>query len=459
MKRAEVRCGHGSKQHSSAFLFNLSLSLPNFDCIRATVAKTAATTALTAALVMPLPSYSVAKLPEPNPHFDTEHALADEVWRVIDSYYLDPSFHNTDWDAERAKLVTSKLPDRTTTYKTLRKSIAKLGDRYTRILKPSQMAALRKFDVSGVGLLLTTDASGELIVATDPAEGTPAAETGVRRGDVVLSVNGRDVAGVGAFEVAEWMQGPEGSVMRIRFRDCGETSMVRHFTSDQNAVTRVAVVDREDGRLGYIRLKEFSASGRSEVTEALDQLSREGAEWVVLDLRGNGGGVFEGALEIAGLFEGEGHTVARVKGRSTKSLPELYKSRIVSGEPTSMNLGILLDHQSASSSEVLAGALQDECRAALIGERTYGKGVIQGVFGLSDGGGVVVTVAEYRTPLGNKIDGVGLSPDLPLSYKGVDGILKALGIERTDETSVTVSRDQIQDVLRSCKEREGRDKV
>ncbi|PXF47815.1 Carboxyl-terminal-processing peptidase 1, chloroplastic [Gracilariopsis chorda] len=419
--------------------------------------KVAASTALAAALFT-LPALPSRAIPVLDNTRDTEHELVEQAWKIVNDYYLDPSFNHLDWQSQLETLLNSPFPDRSSTYKALRRAVAKLEDRYTRVLDPRQMEVLRKFDVSGVGLLLSNDASGRLVVATEPAKNTAAAKAGVKRGDQVLAVDGRDVTDVPAFEVAEWMQGQDGTTMQVRFRDLGDASLTRRYQPESSpaAVTRVAVVDHPDGRMGYIRLAEFRASGRAEVAKALQQLQKDGAEWIVVDLRGNHGGVFEGALEIAGLFEGDGRVVARVSGRNAIAggLQEAYKSRVVRGDKqldNSIDLAILIDNESASSSEVLAGGLRDSCRAALVGERSFGKGVIQGVFGLQDGGGIVVTVAEYRTPRGDRIDGVGLPPDIPAKHNGLDQLLRFLGISRVDENGIQLSREQVREVTRYCR--------
>eukprot|EP00737_Agarophyton_chilense_P000545 gb/GEZJ01000607.1/.p1 GENE.gb/GEZJ01000607.1/~~gb/GEZJ01000607.1/.p1 ORF type:complete len:457 (+),score=73.10 gb/GEZJ01000607.1/:422-1792(+) len=423
--------------------------------------KVAVSTVLATALYS-LPAHPIRAAPAVDVARDAEHEFAEQAWKFVNDYYLDPSFNHLDWQSQLEKLINSPLPDRASTYKALRKAVSRLDDRYTRVLDPKQMEQLRKFDVSGVGLLLTNDGSGRLIVATEPPKNTAASMVGIKRGDQVLEIDGRDVANVSPFEVAEWMQGPDGSPMQIRFRDRGVTTLMRKYRAESSpaAVTKVATIDRSDGRLGYIRLSEFRASGRTEISNALQQILADGAEWIVIDLRGNHGGVFEGALEIAGLLEGDGLTVAQVFGRNTRAggLQESYKSRVVKGErfiDEKIDLAVLIDNESASSSEVLAGGLRDSCRAAIVGEKSFGKGVIQGVFGLPDGGGIVVTIAEYRTPRGDKIDGIGIPADLPGNYEGLDKFLKYLGITRTDERGIGISRQQVRDVTRYCKERFG----
>lgn len=391
---------------------------------------------------------------------DEEHALADEAWQLVDKYFVSPSFNGVDWAAERKKLASASLSSRKATYAALRKSFRKLSDRYTRLLSPYEMNGLRRFDVSGVGLLLTTDATGSLVVATDPPGDSAAARAGIVRGDVLQAIEGVSVDGDAAFSVSERMQGPDGSDIHVTFREKEPVTLRRSFPPARgSAATKAKLVNADDGsKLGYIRLSEFRASSREEVGRAAQKLVNEGADWIALDLRGNGGGVFEGALEIAGLFEGPNVPVARVEGRAgaSRDVPgeeETYSSRLVDGEtqvPAGVDLAVLIDRDSASSSEVLAGALRDRCRGALVGERSYGKGVIQGVFGLSDGGGVVVTVAEYRTPNGDRIQGVGLMPDVSKKMGGLEKAARAMGIEKVDETTIGVEREQVQEAIRMC---------
>lgn len=320
------------------------------------------------------------------------------------------------------------------------------------------METLRRFDVSGVGLLLTSDTVGNLIVATTPAKGTSAATAGVARGDVLLAVDGVSVTGEPAFLVSQLMQGKEGSEMELEFRDRGIVRLERHFVEGKGELEG-KLVDTDEGKMGYIRLGEFRASARGEVGDWVDRLVREGAEWIVLDLRGNGGGVFEGALEIAGLFEGADVPVVKVLARNTGAGDvlrgeEMFSSRVVKGEEAvgmGIDLAVIVDGRSASSSEVLAGGLRNACRAAVVGETTFGKGLIQGVFGLPDGGGVVITVAEYLMPEGEKIQGVGLKPDVERKAGGWTKIGRLVGIEKLDPSTVRVSRAEVKDVVNRCR--------
>lgn len=434
-----------------------------------------------ASVAVPQPGTSLIATPEQKTDYNK---VVQEVWRVINYYYIDGSFNGVDWARLGDNFSKANFENEQYAYTTLRRTLDLLKDKYTRVLTPNQMQILNKYDVSGVGLLLTEDSSGNLVVATEPDKSSSAGQAAIRQGDIVLAVDGKPVDKLSAFIVAQLMQGDDGSIMTITFQNRGRVELVRRFTKDggDRAVSRAVIVDRKDGRMAYIRLSDFIASSRLEVTRALRDLRNQHADWVVLDLRGNTGGVFEDALEIAGLFEGDGAPMVDVRGRgiSAKADPnaiptgnngefrEEYGSRFVKDTGsngsmqtpwTDVDLAIVMDERSASSSEVLAGGLRENCKAALVGEHSFGKGLIQGVFGLPDGGGVIVTVAEYRTPSGMKIHGTGLDPDIKLKPNLVDSVLRTLGIKRISEDSVDITHDEVRQVLRMCREQRGQNVV
>lgn len=380
--------------------------------------------------------------------------ITEQVWTIINENYMDANAVQDTWSSQHASLFSPHKTE-ASAYKAVRASLKTLDDRYTRVLTPSQMGTLRKFDVSGLGLLLTADEGGHVIVSAPPSADSSAGAAGIRAGDELQSIDGVSIRGVAAFEVAQMLQGAECTDVKLGFRDGGYVSLTRHFATKTAAVTRAVAVRREDGVMGYVRLGEFAASARAEVEDAVRKVINDGAEWIVLDVRGNGGGIFEGALEIAGIFEGDGKVVARVSGRGGSGVEDVYRSRAVNGRVgEGLDVGLLVNGGSASSSEVLAGGMRDMCSAAIVGDgSTYGKGLIQGVFGLSDGGGVIVTVAEYTTPNGERIQGVGLAPDLRTRARGLQGLLHRLGIDRIDEMSVGVTKQQVHDVLRRCETR------
>ncbi|KAJ1621906.1 ClpP/crotonase-like domain-containing protein [Pavlovales sp. CCMP2436] len=162
--------------------------------------------------------------------------------------------------------------------------------------------------------------------------------------------------------------------------------------------------------VGYVKLAEFNSVGARQVGDALRSMAERKVGGYVLDLRGNRGGVLEGALEIGGFFMGKGVPVVNViDGFGAKTVYAATEEALV---PAGAPVAVLVDSGSASASEVLAGALRDRCRATIIGERTYGKGVIQGVFGMRNGGAVILTLAKYQSPAGTEINGIGVLPNV-----------------------------------------------
>jgi carboxyl-terminal processing protease len=412
------------------------------------------------------------------PILDREHELVEEVWALVRSYFVDPKMHGIDWDAAHNRLMSQRLRSRTETYQTLRATLSELGDPYTRIIDTAGMERLRKYDVSGVGLLLTGNSKGELVVASDPLKSSAAGRFGLARGVIITSIDGAPLQGLGGFQAAQLMQGEEGSLMRVGVLDADgsnprEITLKRSYAESGGAPVVSALDNVGDRKVGYVKLADFSAGSRLAVESALRDLDARGASAYVLDLRGNPGGVFEGALEIAGLFEGRDALVARVASRAQSD--EIFRSRLAGEVSASRNgiaqaraatpargtylggavvspeapLAVLVDGGSASSSEVLAGSLQDNCRGAIAGRgHSYGKGLIQGVFGLSDGGGVIITVASYRTPAGNEIQGKGVTATAAFSDSLMDKITRAF---RKQGPAAGIDFSDVESRLKVCK--------
>lgn len=275
---------------------------------------------------------------------------------------------------------------------------------------------MARYDLSGIGINIreVPDENGDtkLKVLGLVLDG-PAHSAGVRQGDEVLSVNGMDVAGKSAFEVLSLLQGPnETSVsLKVKHGNCGP---IKSIEVERQVAARTPVFYRfdkmENGStsVGYMRLKEFNALARKDLVIAMKRLQDMGASYFILDLRDNLGGLVQAGIEIAKLFLNEGDTVIYTVGRD----PQYQQTIVAETAPlTKAPLIILVNNNTASASEIVASALHDNCRAALVGERTFGKGLIQSVFELHDGSGVVVTVGKYVTPNHKDINGNGIEPD------------------------------------------------
>jgi C-terminal peptidase prc len=263
---------------------------------------------------------------------------------------------------------------------------------------------------------------------------SPAARAGVKQGDELVSVDGVETRNKSAFQAVSLIQASADAEVAVGVRS-GETGAENTFRLRRNSSASNPVAFRmEGGTVGYIRLKEFNALAEPNVWSAVETLRARGATSFVLDLRDNPGGLVQAGVEIARLFLPPATAVAYTEGRvvaggvkgdtevaatakrngggdaSTrlKSIPSASAASVT--EP----LTVLVNGRSASASEILTGALRDNCRATVAGSRTYGKGLIQSVYELSDGSGLVLTVGKYVTPGLHDIDRAGIDPDFAM---------------------------------------------
>lgn len=342
---------------------------------------------------------------------DSPKAVIDEVWQTVNREYVDPTFNHQDWLAAREKLLAMDYKDASDAYQAIRKILKTLGDPYTRFLEPREFQALRDAtagELVGVGILLNLIESAKAPTIVSVLKNSPASRAGLQPRDALIAVDGKPTTGLDLGAVSKLIRGSEGSkvVMTVLRNDqkydysLVRSSIILHVVDSE--------LKGENGKkIGYIRLKEFSSRAPGEMREALINLSLQGAEGWVFDLRSNPGGVVTAATQIANLFLQSGTIVSTL---DRGGLRETLKS---DRHPlTALPLVLIVDGTSASASEILAGALQDNRRATIVGTRTYGKGVIQKVNGLSDGSGVNVTIARYRTPKGNDIHKKGIVPDI-----------------------------------------------
>jgi carboxyl-terminal processing protease len=277
-----------------------------------------------------------------------------------------------------------------------------------------EMRATTTGSYSGVGIEVSAQ-DGRVVVVT-PIEGSPAARAGVRSGDVVLAVDGRPVTADRLEDTIGRMRGAVGTRVRLAVGRAGEAEPLT-FTLERGEV-HVHTVRAEPlpGEYGYVRITQFSDSTPDDLLSALARLMRAPGDanvhpmqGLVLDLRGNPGGVLESAVSVADAFLEEG-LIVRADGRTPESRFQMAATAgdILAGQP----IVVLVDGGSASGSEIVAGALRDHGRATLMGERTFGKGSVQTVIPLSDGQALKLTTSRYFTPSGTSIHERGLEPDI-----------------------------------------------
>mmetsp|Transcript_14062 Transcript_14062/g.34041 ORF Transcript_14062/g.34041 Transcript_14062/m.34041 type:complete len:534 (+) Transcript_14062:70-1671(+) len=366
-----------------------------------------------------------SKLLESSPITKESTSVIEEVWNLINKYYIERSFNGQDWNTVKQKYVAPNAKvDNDKAMKVTTEMVQTLGDKYTRILDTQQYAAIQKFDLIGVGVTLMPNSQKEIIVGGPPIEGSAAAKMGLLPGDYITAVNGMPTSGRTAFDIIDQIsEAPDAKTVTFGVRRQGENDLPGEgakFDVTMERQNSIQIKDpvqyklseqRKDGtNVGYIRVSEFNSKVNSKLQDALKDLKSQGANAYVLDLRSNTGGAFQSAVEISGLFF-EDRVATYVLDSNNVELPFRTTKGKVAIDPKAPMV-VWIDGMSASASEVLAGSLHDNCRAVTMGDQSFGKGLIQAVYGLKNGAGLVLTVARYVTPNGTDIQGTGITPDI-----------------------------------------------
>ena len=254
---------------------------------------------------------------------------------------------------------------------------------------------------AGIGSIIRYSRKEQRAVISEPYEGTPSQLAGVRAGDVILSIDGKDVKGMGTPKVSGMLRGEAGTTFELKVRR-GREEKTFLITRQMIQLPQVPYSGMlSDGQTGYIFLTGFTEGACREVRDALEEVRRQGAKRLVLDLRGNPGGAVNEAVDIANLFLPKGKKVVYTKGKMARTNREYYTAT----EPVDslMPLVVLVDGGSASASEIVSGALQDFDRAVIMGTRTYGKGLVQMMRELPFHGTLKLTTSRYYIPSGRCI--------------------------------------------------------
>lgn len=351
-----------------------------------------------------------------------EQRLVAEAWRLVDRAYVDDSFNHQNWWLVRQKALKQPLNDREQTYTAIQQMLASLEDPFTRLLKPEQYRSLQtntSGELTGVGLQIALDPNTGTLRVIAPIANSPADKAGIRPADAILKIDGVPTAGLSLDEAAERMRGPIGSRVRLTVQHDGGEPAELDVVRNRIALNPVyADLRTQPGKtassaptqIGYIRLNQFNANATSEVANAIKRLEKQGADSYILDLRSNPGGLLQAGIEVARLWLDQGTIVYTVNRQGIEGNFEATGQAL-----TKDPLVVLVNQGTASASEILAGALKDNQRATIVGERTFGKGLIQSLFDLSDGSGLAVTVAKYETPAHIDINKQGIKPDLTVS--------------------------------------------
>ncbi|ELS01411.1 C-terminal processing peptidase [Xenococcus sp. PCC 7305] len=336
--------------------------------------------------------------------------LVDEVWQIINHQYVDTNFNNLNWQEVRQEYLERSYTDQEQVYDAVREMLEQLGDPYTRFMDPEEFQNMQidtSGELTGVGIQIAKDEESDRLIVVSPIEDTPAFAAGILAQDIIQEIDGTDTKGMDVNEAVKLIRGKPGSSVILTIDRQGtakDYEIVR--ARIQIHPVRARVSSTPIGDVGYIRLTQFSAQASKEMRDAIKDLEKEDITGYVLDLRSNPGGLLYSSIDIARMWLEEGTIVSTVDRVGEQERKSANNSSL-----TDKPLTILVDGGSASASEILSGALQDNDRAILIGTQTFGKGLVQSVRRLGNGSGLAVTIAKYLTPSGRDINKEGISPD------------------------------------------------
>lgn len=329
-------------------------------------------------------------------------ALQDDFalfWEALDLVYRD---------------FYGDIPDaKTLTYDAIRGVVSKLGDPNTSFLTPDEASFFRSSmegSFEGIGARVEWDEGRDTVRIVEPFENQPAWRAGIRRGDLVLKVDGIEIIGTDLAEAIQKIRGEKGTQVVLTVEREGEAAPFDVTVTRDRIETPTISTDSlgDDQEIAYVRLYSFNQNAGQLVRQAVSDAMKRNPRALIFDLRGNTGGLLRQAVVVASVFM-QDQTVLLERFASGET--EIYKTegRAVAGD---IPLVVLVNEGSASASEIVAGALQDSGRATLMGETTFGKGSVQLPHTLSDGSIMRVTIARWYTPLDRSIDGAGLAPDV-----------------------------------------------
>lgn len=366
-----------------------------------------ATSLVTSSLLIPglMPSVKAALN-------DSPKTVIDEVWQIVNREYVDRSFNQLDWQVVRQEILNQEYTSQEEAYETIRNILKQLNDPYTRFLEPQEFQELTNQtsgELSGIGIQLGIDDVTQVLTVVEPIPNSPASEAGIQAGDQIIAIDGKPTSLLSLEQASELIRGEVGSEINLKINRIGQGEFLLNLARAQIELPAVSysLNEEEAIKVGYINLTEFSSHAAEQMKVAIEDLNQEEVDGFVLDLRGNPGGLLFASVDIARMWVDQGNIVRTVDRRGGDREFSANHTAI-----TNLPLVVLVDENSASASEILAGALKDNKRATVVGSRTFGKGTVQSVHSLSDGSGLAVTISRYYPPSGIDINKKGIAPDI-----------------------------------------------
>ena len=375
----------------------------------------------------------------------TPAELYDDVWKIVNKKYYDPTNNSQDWAKWRYR-YEHKLKTPEDAYVAIDTMLASLNDPYTRFLPPkefSEETQAIKGSLKGIGTQIGLR-DGELVIIA-PLEDSPAERAGLLADDKILEINGESTKGINIDAAADKIRGEKGTTVNLLIQRKGVPNKVYSIIRDEIEVKSVSckppidtTVIPED--IQYIRLSSFISKNASTEIEALFN-SASGKKGIILDLRSNPGGLLTNAIYISDMLLKGGSIVSTVDRDRYKST-----TRARYGQVTDRPIVVLINKGSASASEILSGALKDNHRATIVGEQSFGKGLVQEINKLPDEAGMNITIQRYLTPSGQDINKKGITPDVVIelteeNVKNKDDVQLKKAIEVLELMTCVVQRN------------------
>ena len=339
---------------------------------------------------------------EPAPAADTNTIpLLDEVWAHV-----------------RASFVGEVPSDTVRNYGAIRGALATLNDRWTVFVEPQPRSMERdhlRGEFGGIGVDIALNEQGKIVLTPNP--GSPAEQAGVRVGDILVAIDGMTLPDKPDFaEIAPRVRGTAGTIVHISVLRNGQVldfTVMRTTIQVPSVEWHILTDTQHASAVGYIAIHQFTERTGDEVRQAIQELRQDGSQAYLIDLRDNGGGVLSAAVDVASHFLDGGVVLIERK----RNQPDITFPATTDGSTRAIDepLAVLINGNTASASEIVAGAIQDRQRGKLIGDKSFGKGSVQSIYDLSDGSSAHITSAQWLTPNKRAIDGVGLTPDIEVT--------------------------------------------